>query len=375
MSATVFAPRRDAPPATRTRAAIAAWLVDGPARVRGGPHEGAIAGVVCTSGTVAYVYPEIAGYDLQWLAWRARAGDPAAPLAERAAAVQRWLRVWLADCQPPRTRIHFVEEADWRNSAVFCFDLAMVLRGLASAAGAGLIRRDAALIAEVGRNLTPLIGADGEFDACFPVNAGASVPQRWSTRRGPFLAKAAAGVIAAVRAHPAAMPERVERAALATFDASVDALLARPHREAHPLLYALEGVLSLPGHPRLRELLPQLITRFGILLASADADGRLPEALAGHAEEQGPARIDVAAQALRVGCLLERHGGPGTVDSVAMGRLRRLLEAEVRPSGAVPFAIGVAPTYWNTWAAMFADQALVFAQATDFDLQSDPLLV
>jgi len=32
-------------------------------------------------------------------------------------------------------------------------------------------------------------------------------------------------------------------------------------------------------------------------------------------------------------------------------------------------------SYWNTWAAMFADQAVVFAQATEFDLRADPLLV
>ena len=61
------------------RHAIASWLLDGPALVRDGPHAGAVAGVVGTSGTIAYVYPEIAGYYLQWLAWRAREGHEREP--------------------------------------------------------------------------------------------------------------------------------------------------------------------------------------------------------------------------------------------------------------------------------------------------------
>ena len=352
-----------------------AWLLDGPAQIGAGRHAGAVAGRIDLAGNAAYVYPEIAGYYLQWLAWRASTGVDAKRLAAKAAGVQRWLAVWLADRQPPRTRVHFDGESDWRNDAVFCFDLAMVLRGLASATEARLIGPDSGLVAEVGRQLEPLIADRGDFDACRLVDSGVSVPQRWSTRRGPFLAKAAAGVLAAARVFPQVMSGSVERAALASFDTSVDALLATPHREVHPLLYAFEGVLSLPAHPRLRGILPQLVSRFEVLLAAADADGRLPETLAGPAEERGPARVDVAAQALRIGCLLDRHGGSGTVDAVALRRLHGLLQAEVQPSGAVPFAMGVPVTYWNTWAAMFADQALVFAQATEFDLLADPLLV
>ncbi len=352
----------------------AAWLLDGPAQLAAGAHAGAVAGRVDLAGCVAYVYPEIAGYYLQWLAWRARTGVDAARLAAKAAGVQRWLRHWLADHEPPRTRIHFDGEPDWRNDAVFCFDLAMIVRGLASATESRLIGHDDRLVAEVGRQLAALVAADGQFDACAPV-AGAAVPPRWSTRRGPFLAKAAAGVLAAARAFPGVMPGRVEHAARATFDASFEALLERPHPEAHPLLYAFEGVLSAPSHPRLAAERPRLARLFGRLLAGADAEGRLPETPAAGAGERGPARVDVAAQALRVGCLLAAHGGEAAIDRAALDRLRRLLQAEVRPDGAVPFAIGAPATYWNTWAAMFADQALVFAQAPRFDLGADPLLV
>lgn len=352
-----------------------AWLLDGPAQVAAGPHAGAVAGRIDLAGHAAYVYPEIAGYYLQWLAWRARTGVEPARLAAGAAGVRRWLHVWLADRQPPRTRIHFDGEADWRNDAVFCFDLAMVVRGLASATEARLIGADAELFAAVGRLLDTLVAPDGQFDACRPVTAAAELPARWSTRRGAFLAKAAAGVLAAARIFPGSLPANVERAARATFDRSADALLAQPHREAHPLLYGFEGVLSLPGDPRLRERLPGLVSRFAALLSGADAEGRLPETAGPHGDERGPSRVDVAAQALRVGCLLESHVGPDAVDSRAMGRLRGLLQAEIRPTGALPFAMGVPAAYWNTWAAMFADQALQFAQSRPSDPLADPLLV
>jgi len=360
----------------RESGTLLSWLLDGPAQISRGPHAGAVAGCVDLAGNAIYVYPEIAGYYLQWLVWRARTGVDPAMLAVRAAGAKRWLGVWLADREPPRTRIHLDHSADWRNDALFFFDLAMVLRGLASATREGLLTHDAVLVTKVVRHLEYLIAPDGLFDACREIDPGIPTPERWSTRRGAFLAKAAAGVIVAARAFPA-LPECVERAALATFDASVDALFERPHSQLHPMLYAFEGILSLPGHPRFRAILPELADRFDILLGSMDTKGWLPETLTSCPERRGPARVDVVAQALRVGCLLERHRRPGTGDQVTLARLRQLLERAVQSSGAVPFTAGTAVTYWNTWAAMFADQALAFAgnDHREFDALADPLLI
>lgn len=375
MSATASVRTHDA--AAPARAAVAAWLLDGPARVRDGPHAGAIAGVVCTSGAVAYVYPEIAGYYLQWLAWRASAGDERGPLADRAAALQRWLRVWLADSTPPRTRLHFDGDDDWRNQAVFCFDLAMVLRGLASSARAGLIAPDDAVVAAVGCELERLIGDDGAFDACRANHRAVTLPDRWSTRRGPFLAKAAAGVIAAAEAFPS-LPPRVLRAADATFDASVAALALSPHPELHPLLYAFEGVMALPDRRDFARSLATVASRFDELVALAAEDGTLPESCGADGRRCGPARVDIVAQALRIGSLLDAHLPDRIADRRTLARLRGVLEHEVRPSGALPFVFGADPAQWNTWAAMFADQAFGFAddaQSLRRRRDGDPLLV
>ncbi len=376
MTGVVASAARSAPRQQSTGAAIADWLVGGPAQVRTGANAGGVAGCIAVSGSPLYVYPEIAGYYLQWLAWRAQRFGNSPALAERATAVQTWLATWLAAAGPPATRVHLQDAADdWRNHAVFCFDLAMVLRGLASAARARLLVPDAAVVAGVCHQLDRLIAPDGMFDACIAHVAGAVLPQRWSTRRGAFLAKAAAGVVAAAHALPG-IPDRVTHAASATFAASVVATLESPHAEAHPLLYAFEGIMALPRDPGFAGALAAIAVQFDLLLAQAAADGHIPETLATAAN--GPARVDVIAQTLRIGYLLHAHRPQQPPDRVALARLRGVLARQVHASGAVGFTLGPDPAQWNVWAAMFADQALAFAVPARDSIQwwrSDPLLV
>ncbi|MCC6195227.1 MAG: hypothetical protein IT518_12220 [Burkholderiales bacterium] len=350
-------------------APLAAWLLTH-AQVAGGPHAGAIAGCVSAAGAAAYVYPEIAGYYLSWLAWRATRATQGDDLAARAAGVQQWLRKWLALAAPP-TRVHLDGSAgDWRNEAVFCFDLAMVLRGIGAAAQARLIEPDPAVVAGVSRALERLIASDGSFGACLARTPSVALPDRWSTRRGAFLAKAAAGVMRAVLALPS-VPAQVARAAERTFAASVALLESRPHRQTHPLLYAFEGVLNLPRHPRFHGALPIVAAQFDTLLAQAGADGHLPE-IAG--APKGPLRIDVLAQALRIGSLLTAHRPQQPPDRVALTRMRQALRRQVRTGNGVPFARGGGES--NVWATMFADQALALAPPLrDASWRTDPMIV
>ena len=146
---------------------IERWLIDGPAQQRTGPHAGAVAGWVGPDGRAEYVYPEITGYYLQWLAWIARRRGVHGALIARADAAQRWLVAWAAtDDDPPTRRYLRCSPHDWRNDTVFVFDLAMVLRGLGSAHHVGLIAPNVALIRRLGDLCSALIGADGRFDAC-----------------------------------------------------------------------------------------------------------------------------------------------------------------------------------------------------------------
>jgi len=326
------------------------------------------------SGTPSYVYPEIAGYYLTWLAWRT-ARDHDADDAERACGVQRWLAKWLAMPSLP-TRVHFDgTSGDWRNQALFCFDLAMVLRGLAAAARTGLLSPDPAVVDGVCRALSRLVASDGAFDACVPNGPGGPIPNRWSTRRGPFLTKAAAGILRAAQVLD--VPGELRVAAERTFAASLSLLAREPHRETHPLLYAFEGVLGMPQHPRFHDTLPSISAQFDMLLAYANHDSHLPETLCS-ASGSGPARIDVVAQTLRVGYLLGAHRPQQPPDRVGLARLRQSLSRHVRAGSGVAFARSASPAQANVWATMFADQALAFAAPSrdpDAWWRSDPLIV
>ena len=369
-----MAPNAPAVPNQQHEGGIAGWLLDGPAQIGEGAHAGAVAGSIGCDGRATYGYPEITGYFLQWLAWRCRGSAAALAAAPRAAAAQRWLVAWLASGHPLPMRLHLADGVDdWRNRATFCFDVAMVVRGLAAAADAGLIDPDPELVAGLADALLPMIADDGMFDAFAPAAAGANLPARWSTRRGGFLAKAGAGVISG--AGLPGMAPRVVAAAEATWLASLESTFAAPHDELHPQLYAFEGILSRPRHPRTVAALPRLAAAFDVLLALRTQRGALPEIR--RAQGAGPLRIDVIAQTLRIGYLLQRCFPQWMPDRVALARLRHLLRGQVRADGSVPFAIGVSAAESNVWAAMFADQAIAMAYGSPSAAgdQTDPLLV
>lgn len=356
---------------------LAHWLLRGPAQVAEGVHAGAVLGSIAIRGGATYAYPEITGYWLQWLAWRSRRAGSVAMFAPPAAAAQLWLGRWLTSGSPPPTRVHLATGVDdWRNRTEFCFDVAMVLRGLGAAAAAGLIVPSPHVIGGVTAALERLIASDGMFDACSAAAPGSALPLRWSTQRGGFLAKAAAGVIA-TRHLPGVSACLVE-AAEATWSASLDAALAKPHAEPHPQLYAFEGILSRPGHPRTVAALPRISAAVDALITRQRGDdGFLPEYRNAADAENRPARVDVLAQALRVSCLLRQWHPSWTPDRSALLRIRALLAAQVQPDGSVPFALNEAAPVRNVWAAMFTDQALVLASdphAADYRA-ADPLIV
>ena len=358
-------------------AASTRWLLDGPGQIASGEHVGGVAGVVEADGGAAYVYPEITGYYLQWLAWRATRDGNGALLARRAQAAQHWLVRWLA-LDPPPTRVHLhASPADWRNDAIFFFDIAMALRGVASAVAAGLLVAERSVVDGLAALLAQLVATDGEFDACRPHRAATVLPERWSTRRGAFLAKAAAGVVAAAAVLPG-LPAELLRAAERSLRSCLRMLETTGHRETHPLLYAAEGFLALPGHATFALALPVIRTRFATLLATSGRHRRVPEFVAGGEAGGGAMRLDIVAQALRVGALLAAHAASPAIPNGELDRLRGTLIAAAAVDGSLPFVVDEEPRRGNVWATMFADQALAFATDADAALllrRDAPLLV
>ena len=305
---------------------LADWLLEGPAQLRSGPQRGAVAGLVDADGRAEYAYPEITGYYLQWLAWQATRHGRSEALAARAEAAQHWLGQWLADAALPRTRIHLGSDMpDWRN------DCGVHLRRRHGAARRSPRRRAPGSCGPPAASSRESIACwaswSGTMACSTPVAGGrerASLPDRWSTRRGAFLAKAAAGVIDAATVVPGVSAPVVE-AAERTLAASLRWLDERPHREVHPLLYAAEGFLSLPAHPLLPAALPVIARELAEVLRRSRALGRVPEFLDVEPTAAGAARLDIVAQTLRVAALLAAHGVRESLDA-----------AELRPPAPTP---------------------------------------
>ncbi|MDQ6619341.1 MAG: hypothetical protein M3Z31_06535 [Pseudomonadota bacterium] len=349
---------RAADHASVAAAQVAQWLLEGPAQVADGVHRGGVIGSLNADHPL-YVYPEITGYYLQWLAWYAATAGVSASLEHRARAAQQWLRYWLTLERPP-TRVYLTHTSnDWRNERRFTFDVAMALRGLGSAVAARLTEADPVVVVGLCRELERTIGDDGVFDACDA--PGVPVPDRWSTRRGGFLAKAAGGIIRAAQQLPALRP-RVADAARRTFDHALQWAVDTPHDEAHPLLYTLEGIVGLPEHPRTREAMNVVQLQLQMLLDRYAATGRVPER---QSDARSVERTDVLAQTIRIANALH-------VEVEAIAPLRERLAGAVRADGSLPFALNDHASPANVWASMFASQALLTSSSGN---AADPRLI
>lgn len=331
------------------------WLLHSDVQIDEGDHRGGIAGWLNQDGRPEFVYPEIVGYYLTAMAWLS--SGAASSFHHRHAASRRarraasWLASSLASQPAPCTRIYLSGQcADWRNSAVFSFDIAMAARGVA-------VNRQLSR-GERRQTLTGLcaiinrISSGANVMRSHDIVAGnTTMPDRWSTRPGPHHLKAAAAVLLLPRRM---VGNEMLGVAQRTYDhwaASVQSD-AWPCQELHPLLYALEGMLLVTGRAANGDALCVVERLVSRLMELQAPDGTLPETIDG-----GIVRSDVIAQALRVCLLLRgRQYLTGQVWTDRVDRLTDALLGFVRQDGGVLFSREQSIS--NTWCAMFALQAL-----------------
>jgi hypothetical protein len=314
------------------------WLLDPAIQVADGPCVGGIAGWIGADGSPSFAYGEITGY---WLSWVSGVAGERDRIAARArAAVDFLAAVWSQE-RPPQTRFYLAAAApDWRNRAVFSFDMAMILRGLAHAAELVGHAPCAAAAERVVPWLSRCIGPDGTLSTHLVLDAGGPLPRRWSTEAGPFQAKTAAAVLQA----PAAwLPGELARAARHTLAKWRGR--AREHADMHPRLYALEGEILAGG-----------AADASLAGTAVPASGWLPENAALPA---APVRADVLAQAIRILVLAEGDSALAPW-APAMALTGALLD-HITEEGAVLFRETAGPR--NVWCALFAAQALAWLAA------------
>jgi hypothetical protein len=335
-------------------AALRDWLLRGPAQLRAGEEAGGVAGALDVDGNPRYVYAEITGYYLSWLADIAGVeGDAAALAAARANAVRALAWATKSCGQPgrlPLTRVHLgPAEPDWRNDAIFFFDLAMLLRGIDAATEARLVDDPMLLRATLHGHLAQFVDG-GTLRAAIQVRGTHALPQRWSTLGGPFLVKAAARVTFGTRhASPYAALARAcahesDRWAAQAADIDLGML--------HPTLYFAEGLLlSRPDRAdavaaQLRRILDQTLP-----------DGSLPETAGEFATGAARVRNDILAQALRVGVLLRELRADSAPTPDALDRLAASVLTRIGERDFASFDAGTSGQP-NVWCTMFAEQAL-----------------
>lgn len=323
-----------------TAARLRGWLLGGSVQCTHGVHAGGVFGAFDANGAARYVYPEITGYYLHWLAETAHSGHTDARTAVAAAAAADWACRVLADGAVPATRAYVDghDADDWRNRAAFFFDLAMLLRGLCAAQEAGLVASAQPAIARLVDELVGFV-EHGTIRAA-RAGSGAELPPRWSTLGGPFEVKASSRVELAARHGP--VPPALTAACRGLAESLRGSIAAVKLDMLHPTLYFAEGMLV--AEPDCRAAIATLARR---CLALADADGNLPEA-----EDSDVPRSDILAQTLRVLLLSDDADGP-QVEQVAQA-----LCARVDEQGRLPFRVDVPAPQANVWCAMFAEQAL-----------------
>lgn len=278
-----------------------------------------------------YVYPEIAGY---WLRWASARPDVPHEVGERVvatlAAIQEPSGLW-----PTRVPLTLAGElASHYVAARYLFDHAMLWDGLFLWAQRRASSQAQALAALVRASLTQFINAESSIIAV--IGEGSA---RWSGRAGPFSLKPLSRIVAASDAST----DAVHSAFSAALPELVNRTLHAPHAEAHPQLYAIEGLLALRLRDEAHSAFQQLLTAHG-------APIKLRETV-GH----GPSRSDVLAQALRVALILAPDATRVAPEWQAV--VDELIY-RVDASGHIVFAPGADDS--PTWAALFTEQALAW---------------
>jgi hypothetical protein len=307
--------------------AIADWLLHSNARIRTGAHAGGVAGWLDENDDPEFVYPEITGYYLSWIAFVvALSPDLESDARDAAVAAVNWVDRITSRSDPPATRYYFDDREDWRNNATFTFDLAMLCRGLHAVRRLVPEQPRKNVIRKLLRHLAP---AGNVLPAVIHVRG--PLPECWSTRPGAFQLKSAAA-LRPILDHPAVWGtfNRWSGRVLDGLDGS----------ELHPAFYAVEGLIQfgISGKPK---TLREAASCFEVLFECINGG-----------------RSDVVAQGLRLGTTLRSLGFlQNAIWKERLEELDFLLEGFVSRSGAVCFYPSAsAPVHFNTWAAIFAHQ-------------------
>jgi hypothetical protein len=297
----------------------------------------------------SYDYPEIGGYALTFLAGQAA-------LSKRESAAGRRCAEWLVARVRAR---NFAARDRWDNDAIYLFDLGMIASGLLSF---GRRVQDSRFIA-AGLELVGFVGDEtGSVSSISPISARGHHSERrtWSSRGRAHLAKIVQAFlfanefnIGAERGHPELLIESVK--SLQADDGRIQTDPDQTTTMLHPHLYAAEGLWIWGSARGEDDSLERAWAAVQWVWSQQLESGGFPRSVpdpprGGLTDEQS----DVTAQAVRLALVLGLRSP--AVDR-AVARMIELTREHKEALGIV-YQPGSRDVHLNTWATLFAAQAL-----------------
>ena len=349
-----------------TQAVIRHWLLNSGVQVPAGAERGGVAGWLNERGDPEFVYTEVTGYYLTAMAFMLAAGSREDGTAAcRASLTFEWLLRRCERGEVPPTRSYLSgQNDDWRSSAVFAFDLAMALRGVAAIRG---------LVPEDQRRSVQDLLTKSLLSFCTPGSAlipflpnqpdvGNRIPVRWSTTPGPYQTKIAASILLALDSATPPALENAVRNIRRLWCADVRGRCLTGHW--HSDLYFIEGLILLGLYGQDSQAWRLAGENYRAAVDCLGSTLNMPDGLP---LPESAMRSDVIAQLLRAGCILRSNGcltEPAWAEK--LDGLALLLHSFISTDGAVSFRPISLPErlHWNAWCALFAHQALCFHDLT-----------
>lgn len=296
------------------------------------------------SGRRSFDYPEITGYALTYLAGRESLSEGELATGARAA---EWLTA--------RVQAGNLAARDgWDSDAVYLFDLGMIASGLLSFGRRSGVDRFVRAGLDLVRFLDGELGSGGALSSV--AAAGPPSERRtWSTRGAAHLAKLVQALLLAEE-RPVGLLERVkilqrEDGRFVTDSDTTTTML-------HPHLYAAEGLWIWGSASGDSDSLERARAAVEWTWTHQLEQGGLPASVAdGDPGGRDDEQCDVTAQAVRLALVLGLRAPP--VDR-AVERLLELASGDDQARGIV-YRPAAPDRHVNTWATLFAAQALTLA--------------
>src|SRR5271169_2938332 len=172
------------------------WLLSDDVQVRSGPEAGGVFGWFEEPSRQRFLYPEVTGYYLTFLAFLSQHGLRRDAFQQHAQLAADWLDRRCGGETPGAARVymHSDESSDWRRGFSFSFDLAMIWRGIALSRDLLASSSSDRVMAAVERHLSRFVSPGNGLRASIPLTEGPS-GKSWASRSGAFQTKCAAALL------------------------------------------------------------------------------------------------------------------------------------------------------------------------------------